>query len=208
MFNCLQAGTGGYHLQKEGSAAAGGGIVKEEVLGKGSAAGIKTYGATSLSTSSQTKLSGSSPVHKPVACRVTRHSPTGSPRIPANTQHSPATRREEGSVSPSPRPGGSFSRVGRREASRSPVLSHPGRGTPHSPGTAQHSSRFETYLSQKPPLPVFSGISAADSESIYDIPWQSHPPRAAPSSTPGTATLNKSQSLKALNGEVRDNFSI
>ena len=190
-------------MQKEGSAAAGGGAGKEEVLsGKeptGSAAGTKTYGATSLSTSSQTKLSGSSPVHKPVACRVTRHSSTGSPRVPASTQHSPATRREDGSVSPS-------SREGRREASRSPVLSHPGRTTAHSPGAAQHSSRFETYLSRKPPLPVFSGISAGDSESIYDIPWQSHPPRVAASSTPGTATLNKSQSLKALNGEVRDNF--
>ena len=136
-------------------------------------------------------------MHKPVACRVTRHSPTGSPRVPAHTQHSPATRRKDGSVSLS-------SRGGRREASRSPALSHPGCGTAHSPGATQHSSRFETYLSRKPPLPVFSGISAGDSESIYDIPWQSHPPRVTPSSTPGTATLNKSQSLKALNGEVRE----
>ena len=194
------AAAGGYHLQKEGGADAG----KEGVSSKGPAVS-KPHGATSLSTLSQTKPS----VHKPVACRVTRHSPPTGSKTPAsagaaentNIRHSSPKSdtharprnvhqlRREGSGSPSlvgPVPG----REG-REASRSP--SHPSHG-PY-PSHHGHSSRFVTFLSKKPPLPVFTGISAGDSESIYDIPWTSYP--RAPSTG-----LNKSQSLKALTGEV------
>ena len=197
------ASAGGYHLQAEGGARG----EKEVFSGKGP----KPHAATSLSTSNQTKSS----VHKPVACRVTRHSPPTARRDPApaptsntNIQHSSPKSdtharptslhrihvvRRERSESPShissmrtdpPSKGVDPC----REGSRSPS-SHPG---PHPAG---HTSRFETFLSKKPPLPVFTGISAADSESIYDIPWTSYP-------RPSSIGLNKSQSLKQLNGEV------
>ncbi len=61
------------------------------------------------------------------------------------------------------------------------------------------------FLPGKPPLPVVNGTQAVgDCESIYDVPWNGSSPAA--SKHLQNNVLNKSQSLKELNGEVCASF--
>lgn len=170
----------------------------------------RNMGHRAASSSPVLKRKGLSAMAPPPAPLV----PMGQNNPPQDPDFKQAMRRlKEGSKSPSP-VRNKVKDPGRLASTPPPQR----RGVRALPLTRQGSDQsdlrstggqhgFEAFLPGKPPLPTHSGDRAPDVESVYDVPWSTYqPPAPGMLVTSGggfaEGASHKSQSLKALNGEV------